>query len=198
MGRHANFMMGMVLMSLASGLGAAGFEFRSPGTPTPLPPNPHNNPWLNYPTHYGPGVVQQHGDGLPAEAMARLDRFMALGEAERKIFAAQATQTALKRGEAMFNDTRLGTTGLNCAACHPNGGTAGGKVGMGRHEVGIPSLMNVATRYPRFKPLDGRVITQTEMQNNCIRMFLKGQPLASGSQEAADLAFYVGRFGSRP
>lgn len=198
MGRFGNFMMGMVLLAMGSGpgpgLGAAGFEFKGPGTPTPRPPNPHNNPWLNYPTHYGPGVVQQHDDGLPAEAMARLDRFMALGEGERKVFAFQAEQAALKRGEALFNDARLGSTGLNCAACHPSGGSAGGKVGMGRHEVAIPSLLNVAQRYPRYKPLDGQVITQTDMQNNCIRMFLKGQPLAAGSREAADLALYVGRF----
>lgn len=198
MGRFSFFLIGIVLMLTGTGLGAAGFQFSGPGTPTPLPPNPHNNPWLNYPTHYGPGVVQQHGDGLPAEAMARLNRFMGLAEADRKAFAARAEQAALKRGETLFNNARLGTTGLNCAACHTNGGTAGGKVGMGRHEVDIPSLMDVASRYPRYKPLDGRVITQTEMQNNCIRMFLKGQPLASGTQDAADLSFYVGRFRIHP
>lgn len=198
MGRFGIFMMGMALLVLGPGLGAAGFEFKEPGTPTPVPPNPHNNPWLNYPTHYGPGVVQQHGDGLPAEAMARLDRYMALGEGERKAFAGQAEQAAFKRGEALFNDTRLGSTGLNCAACHPGGNTAGGRVGMGSHEVDIPSLMGVSSRYPRFKPLDGRVITQSEMQNNCIRMFLKGQPLASGTREAADLTLFVGRFKKNP
>ena len=175
-------------------LQAAGPVASSISTPLPRPANPGNNPWLDYPTHYGPGSVRQHGDDLPTEAMARLDRFMALTELERKAFISQAERAAFKRGEALFNDTRLGTTGLNCAACHPNGGTAGGKVGMGRHEVEIATLMNVADRYPGYKPLDGRVITQSEMQNNCIRMFMKGQPLASGTREAADLSLFVGRF----
>lgn len=76
---------------------------------------------------------------------------MALGEGERKAFAAQAEQAAFKRGEALFNDTHLGSTGLNCAACHPGGGTAGGKVGMGRREVDIPSLLGVSDWFNTYR-----------------------------------------------
>jgi len=32
------------------------------------------------------------------------------------------------------------------------------------------------------------------MQNNCTALFLNGPPLASGTQQAADLTYYVGQF----
>jgi cytochrome c len=178
---------------------AAGFVVSGPGTPTPRPANPTNNPWLNYPTHYGSGAsVHNFSDAASPDMLANMNHFMKLTEAERMAVMRQGEQAALARGQALFNDSRLGTSGLNCAACHPNGGTAGGKVGMGDHEIAIPSLVDVAQRYPHFKPLNGRVITQTEMQNNCVAMFLKGKPLASGSREAADLTYYVGSFRRQP
>ncbi len=178
---------------------AAGFVFSGPGTPTPRPANLSNNPWLNYPTNYGSGAsVHNFSDAVSPDMLVNMNRFMKLSEAERMAALRQGEQAALARGQALFNDSRLGTSGLNCAACHPNGGTAGGKVGMGDHEIAIPSLVDVAQRYPRFKPLNGRVITQTEMQNNCTVLFLKGKPLASGTQEAADLTYYVGQFKRQP
>lgn len=161
---------------------------------TPLPPNPNNNPWLNFPATYGgSGPVHNHSKDLKPDALANIDRFMKLKEPERMAYMQKAQGASLKRGESLFNSTRLGTTGLNCQACHPGGKTAGGKIGMGDHEVPIPSLAGVAGRFPQFKAVNDRVITQTEMQNNCIAMFLKGQPLASGSQEAADLTYFVSR-----
>ncbi len=178
---------------------SAGFIVNGPGTPTPRPANPTNNPWLNYPTHYGSGAsVHNFSDAASPDMLANMDRFMKLNESERMTAMRQGEQNALARGQALFNDSRLGTSGLNCAACHPNGGTAGGKVGIGEHEVAIPSLLDVAQRYPSYKPLNGRVITQTEMQNNCVAMFLKGKPLATGTREAADLTYYVGSFRRQP
>ncbi|MDP1904799.1 MAG: hypothetical protein Q8M09_11225 [Pseudomonadota bacterium] len=178
---------------------AAGFAVSGSGTPTPRPANPSNNPWLNYPTHYGSGAsVHNFSDTASPDMLVNMNRFMKLSEVERMAVMRQGEQTALARGQALFNDSHLGTSGLNCAACHPNGGTAGGKVGIGDHEIAIPSLMDVAQRYPGFKPLNGRVITQTEMQNNCTVLFLKGKPLASGTQEAADLTYYVGQFKRQP
>lgn len=178
---------------------SAGFVVNGPGTPTPRPANPSNNPWLNYPTHYGSGAsLHNFSDAASPDMLVNMNRYMKLNETERMAVMRQGEQSALARGQALFNDARLGSSGLNCAACHPNGGTAGGKVGIGEHEVAIPSLLDVAQRYPRYKPLNDRVITQTEMQNNCVAMFLKGKPLASGSQEAADLTYYVGSFRRQP
>jgi cytochrome c len=178
---------------------SAGFIVNGPGTPTPRPANPANNPWLNYPTHYGSGAsVHNFSDAVSPDSLASMNRFMKLNETERLAVMRQGEQGALARGQALFNDARLGSSGLNCAACHPNGGTAGGKVGIGEHEVAIPSLQDVAQRYPSYKPLNDRVITQTEMQNNCVALFLKGKPLATGTREAADLTYYVGSFRRQP
>lgn len=161
--------------------------------PTPLPPNPNNNPWLNFPATFGGNAVVNHGRDIQPDALTNIDRYMKLGEAERMSYAQKAQAESLKRGEKLFASASLGTSGLNCQACHPDGKTAGGKIGMGNHEIPIPSLAGAAKRYPKFKAANDRVITLTEMQNNCIVMFLKGQPLASGSQNAADLTHYISR-----
>jgi len=177
----------------------AGYSFLGPSDPTPRPANPGNNPWLNYPTHYGKGAATHNFAGNTSpDRLENLNRFMKLSEAERMQIMRQGESDAMTRGRALFNDPKLGNSGLTCAACHPDGGTAGGRIGMGEHEIAIPSLIGVANRYPRFKPLNGRVITQTEMQNNCLVMFLQGEPLGSGTHEAADLTYYVGAFRSQP
>lgn len=180
----------IALLLVSAAAQAKGF-FIGPNDPLPRPPNPHNNPWLNYPTHYGSGAeVHQFDD---ATAAGNVNLFMKLGEAERKARIVQEERASLDRGSTLFNDTRLGTSGLNCMSCHPNGDTSGGKIGMGNHEIPIPALFGVAQRYPRYNISKGRVITQTEMQNNCIRMFIKGKPLAGDTQDAADLTYFVGR-----
>lgn len=173
-----------VLLALAPMAGhAAGPFFLGPSDPTPRPANPGNNPWLNYPTHYGKGAeTHDFSRAASPDRLANLNRFMKLTESERMALMRQSETESLARGRTLFNDPKLGKSGLTCAACHPGGGTAGGKVGMGEHEIAIPSLTDVSSRYPRHKPLNGRVITQTEMQNNCLVLFLQGEPLASGSQ----------------
>lgn len=187
-------MMVAVLLFLPRLAPAAGSPIPGPREPLPVPPNPGNNPWLNFPTHYGAGAqVARHGERAP-DAMARIDRFLRLPDRERQAYALAVEQASLKRGESLFADARLGTNGLNCQSCHAGGGTAGGKVGVGDHEVEIPSLRGVAGRFPRFKPGNDRVITQTEMQNNCIVMFMNGKPLDANEREAADLTHYVSRF----
>jgi cytochrome c len=174
---------------------AAASAFPGADRPIPIPPNPHNNPWLNYPATYGANApVRNHGNDVAPDAMANLDRFMKLNETGRAAHAKNAEAQSLKRGQELFSSTRLGTLGLNCQSCHTNGGTSGGKIGVGDHELPILSLMGVAKRYPRFNASTGRVITQTEMQNNCIAMFMKGERLPAASQDAADLTYFVSTF----
>lgn len=62
---------------------------------------------------------------------------------------------------------------------------------MGKMEMPIPTLEGVAATFPKFKVPNNAVITLQEMNNNCVVMFLKGQPLPLGGQDARDLAFYV-------
>jgi cytochrome c len=192
----------LILALLAAGFAhvhAAGLTASATSTPLPRPPNPGNNPWLNYPTHYGPGAtVHRFGENASPDRLAKMNRFMQLGEAARMELMKQGEQTSLARGRSLFGDARLGSNGLNCASCHPNGGTAGGKVGMGDHEIAIPSLVDVARRYPAFKAVNARVITLTDMQKNCIELFMQGKPLASGTPEAADLTHFVGNLKSKP
>ncbi len=174
---------------------AGGMVFNTPDRPIPHPPNPNNNPWLNYPLTYSSGLpVHNIGGTLKADTMTNIDRFMNLPETGRLAHMKAAQETSFKRGQALFANTRLSSIGLNCMSCHPGGGSAGGKIGVGNHEIDIPSLAGVARRYPRYKPANDRVITQTEMQNNCIVMFMKGEALPASSQEAADLTYFVSQF----
>jgi cytochrome c len=174
---------------------AAGPVFPGADRPIPVPPNPHNNPWLDYPSSYGANApVRNHADDLAPDARANIDRFMKLSEAERAQQVKHAATQSLKRGQELFSSSRLGALGLSCQSCHANGGTSGGKIGVGDHELPIPSLKGVAKRYPRFNAATGRVITQTEMQNNCIAMFMKGERLPTAGADAADLTHFVSTF----
>ncbi|HNA30266.1 MAG TPA: hypothetical protein PLQ64_07145 [Thiobacillaceae bacterium] len=190
----------LALLVAAPAALAAGWDVIGPGTPTPRPPNPQNNPWLNYPLFYGPGAEGSqhvHGGNAP-DALANLDRFMKLDPAARAEYSRQAEAASRQRGEALFADPGLGKTGLNCHSCHLNGGTVGGTVRVGDHEVAIPALHGAAQRFPGFKPGNDRVITLTEMQNNCIVLFLQGPALDAGSQRAADLTHFVSRLPAKP
>lgn len=187
---HAPLKFFLVLAILPTLAVATGLGDRS----IPVPANPHNNPWLNFPATYGAGSRQDHTADIPPEAISRAERFMALPLAERAARAAQAEQQALDRGGVLFRSPRLGTLGLNCQSCHPNGDSSGGVIGVGKAELAIPALKGVALRYPRFNAATGRVITQTEMQNNCIAMFMKGERLPAASAEAAELTLFVSRF----
>lgn len=171
-------------------LAGAGFADR----PVPLPPNPHNNPWLVYPATYGAGTKQDHTRDITADAVARTETHLARAPAERASFVQAEENRALQHGRALFNSPRLGTLGLTCQSCHTDGGTSGGSIGVGRAELPIPPLKGVALRYPRYNAATGRVITQTEMQNNCIAMFMKGTRLPAESRDAADLTLFVSRF----
>lgn len=182
--------LGKILLALPALAGAAGLADR----PIPVPANPHNNPWLNYPATYGTGTRQDHTGDLSSDTVTRVERFMALPSAERASFTQQSEQRALAHGHDLFNSPRLGTLGLTCQSCHTDGGTSGGAIGVGKAELAIPSLKGVAQRYPRFNAATGRVITQTEMQNNCIAMFMKGERLPAASQDAADLSYFVSTF----
>lgn len=174
---------------------AGGMVFGAPDRPIPRPPNPNNNPWLNYPLTYGSKApLHNIGATLKTDTLSNIDRFMSLSATERMAYMQAAQDASFKRGQALFASTRLSSIGLNCMSCHPAGGSAGGKIGVGNHEIDIPSLAGVARRYPRYKPANDRVITQTEMQNNCIVMFMRGEALPASSQEAADLTYYVGQF----
>ncbi len=134
----------------------------------------------------------QAADPMMSGPMDNMKRIMMMPEAERMQYVQDTTKASLAQGEALFQDTKLGTNGQSCNSCHINGGTTGGKVEMmPGMKMPIPDLHGSAATYPKFKVPNDAVITLTEMNNNCIVMFQMGQPLALGSQESRNLAAYV-------
>jgi cytochrome c len=96
-------------------------------------------------------------------------------------------KASVKRGEALFNDAKLGTSGMTCNSCHMKGGTMDGKMG----EMSIKAFDAVHTTYPKFMGMAGKVMTLDQVINYCIMSPLKGTPLAWDDQRLADLAAYV-------
>ena len=136
--------------------------------------------------------VAQDTDAMISMAMDNMKKIMMMPEADRMQHMQSATQASVGRGKALFEDTSLGSNGQSCASCHPGGATTGGQVEMmPGMNMPIPNLHGAAASYPKFKVPNDAVITLPEMNNNCVVMMQKGQPLALGSQQARDLAAYV-------
>jgi cytochrome c len=88
----------------------------------------------------------------------------------------------LRKGNQLWNDSKLGNSGLACSSCHIN-------------DVG---LMNdtFAKPYPHFvsMPADQAGVKQvnaSEMVNFCMVVPMQGEPLAWNSTELAALTAYV-------
>jgi len=93
----------------------------------------------------------------------------------------------LNRGKAIFNDPKLGKSGMSCNSCHPNGGTTGGQM-MG---MAIPTLKGVAATFPKYKVQAKSVITLQQANNTYIQMIMKGNPQKLDSSDSIALAVYV-------
>lgn len=101
-----------------------------------------------------------------------------------------------ERGKKLYHDSKLGNnpTGMSCNSCHPGGKTTGGEVEMMGMKLKIPSLTRSAATFPKVKGPDKMMVTLSQMNNMCLTMMMKGQPLDLNSQEAVDLATYVSSF----
>ncbi|MFB0518369.1 MAG: hypothetical protein ACETWC_03700 [Acidobacteriota bacterium] len=94
---------------------------------------------------------------------------------------------SVERGKALFMDATLGTSGMSCNSCHPEGGTKEGKMG----EMTIKPFDNLAAKYPKYIPSAKRVMTLDQINNWCIVKAMKGEALAWDSQKLTDLTAYV-------
>jgi len=139
----------------------------------------------------GGGMEAKSVDDMIAGAMKNMEKVMMMAPEEQKQYVMKTQQASVTHGKELFASAKIGTNGFTCATCHPGGKTTGGKVPMGKMEMPIPTLEGVAVTFPKFKVPNNAVITLQEMNNNCVVMFLKGQPLPLGGQDARDLAFYV-------
>jgi cytochrome c len=87
------------------------------------------------------------------------------------------------RGLELFKDTKLGTTGMSCESCHPDGGAEGMEMeGMATTKP----LTGVKSRYP-----DKGGVTLAQMVNACLTGPLGGTALAEDSPEMQDLLAYL-------
>ncbi|MDH4273428.1 MAG: cytochrome C [Gammaproteobacteria bacterium] len=85
----------------------------------------------------------------------------------------KALMDAVAKGDALWHDGRLGTNGLACGNCHPDG-----------------SATNPHT-WPKYQTNLGKVGTMRDMINWCVAVPLQGKPLAFDSDEMIALEAYA-------
>lgn len=86
---------------------------------------------------------------------------------------AQAQESVVKRGRALFTDPKLGSNEVVCAQCHPNGANTHPET------------------YPKFQKQLGKVVQMWEMVNWCIRNPLEGEDLAADDPRMTALLTYI-------
>lgn len=84
-----------------------------------------------------------------------------------------ALMVAVAKGDALWHDAKLGTNGLACGNCHPDG-----------------SASNPQT-FPKFQTNLGKVGTLREMINWCILVPLQGKMLPLDSDEMVAMEAYA-------
>ena len=130
-------------------------------------------------------------------SLANMDKVMGMGMENAMPYMTKKNKEALAAGQRLFKDPSMGSNGQSCESCHPGGATTGGeaeiakKMGHGPYRLPIPSLVGAAARFPKFKVPNDEVITLEMMNNNCIRMFMKGKRLPLDTAESFYLAQYV-------
>ena len=81
--------------------------------------------------------------------------------------------TVVAEGREVFTNPELGTNGVVCAQCHPNGANTHPET------------------YPKFQKQLGKVSMMWEMINWCIRNPLEGEPLAADDFEMIAIQAYI-------
>ena len=82
-------------------------------------------------------------------------------------------QSVVKAGRGLFTDAKLGTNGVVCAQCHPNGANTHPET------------------YPKFQKQLGKVVQMWEMVNWCIRNPLEGKDLAADDRRMTAILAYI-------
>lgn len=80
---------------------------------------------------------------------------------------------AVDEGRKAFTDSKLGTNGVVCAQCHPNGTNTHPET------------------YPKFQQQLGKVAQMWEMVNWCIRNPLEGENLAADDPRMSAILSYI-------
>lgn len=85
----------------------------------------------------------------------------------------QEYMVAVKEGRKVFTDPELGTNGVVCAQCHPNGANTHPET------------------YPKFQKQLGKVVQMWEMVNWCIRNPLEGENLLPDGLRMTNILTYI-------
>ncbi len=107
--------------------------------------------------------------GLMIFSSAQADEFT---KADLELWQSEY-QEVIKNGRQVFTDPGLGTNGVVCAQCHPNGANTHPET------------------YPKFQKQLGKVATLGEMINFCIRNPLEGKDLALDDRRMIALQAYI-------
>ena len=92
---------------------------------------------------------------------------------------------SIARGEKLFNDSSLGTSGKTCNSCH---------IEMGKSQKeGMMGAKGFKGRepFPKVFPMAGKVMSLDQAIQFCIITPLKGQPLAWDDIRLTDLTAYL-------
>ena len=81
--------------------------------------------------------------------------------------------TVVKQGRELWVSGELGSNGVACAQCHPNGANTHPET------------------YPKFQQQLGRVIALREMINWCLQQPLEGEPLAPDDERMVAIEAYL-------
>jgi thiosulfate dehydrogenase len=82
-------------------------------------------------------------------------------------------QGVVQKGRALWTDGKLGTNGVSCAQCHPNGANTHPET------------------YPKFQQQLGRVAALRDMVNWCLQQPLEGTPLALDDPKMVAIESYL-------
>lgn len=121
-------------------------------------------------------ILKQAGGYLPGAALmlAAAANLQADPFTEQDLAAWQAAyDSVVAEGRAAFTDPALGSNGVVCAQCHPNGANTHPET------------------YPKFQKQLGRVVPLWEMINWCIRNPLEGENLAPDDPRMTALQTYI-------
>ena len=109
--------------------------------------------------------------GLLSNGVAQADEF---SDADVDRWMAQFDQVA-QEGRALWTSADLGTNGVACAQCHPNGANTHPET------------------YPKFQKQLGKVAELWEMINWCIRNPLEGENLTADDPQMIALQAYIAK-----
>ena len=151
-------------------LSGLGFTIDRARAENPCGANPcATNPCTSNPCSVNPCSVKNVCSSDPAAENTPIRRYVMTDMEKVKAY-----------GEELWTDASLGTSGVSCSVCHPNGKDL--RVGP----------------WPKFIKMAGDIITLDQMINFCMMNPMKAKPLSWNHQKMTALAHYVSTHSNDP